>query len=227
MNWIVFGLISWIFLGLELGLRDVLQLGPTPIAPSFMFVLVAFIAVSARPRLGLGRDRPRPARRPYQRHALPRGRGAITIVGPHALGYLLAAQLILAARAMMIRRHPISLAILTALGAAVAHIVVVFLLSMRLVLGEPIAVEASAQIGQRLLRASTPGAWPRCSQSCSSHSRGRSGFTACRPDASAARLTRDDVRRPAIPRSRSFASTSRSIASAVATSSITTWSAPH
>lgn len=152
MNWIVFGLISWIFLGLELGLRDVLQLGPTPIAPSFMFVLVAFIAVSATPSasvwaaivLGLLVDLTNAT--PYREAA-----GAITIVGPHALGYLLAAQLILAARAMMIRRHPISLAILTALGAAVAHIVVVFLLSMRLVLGEPIAVEASAQIGQRLL----------------------------------------------------------------------------
>lgn len=36
MNWIVFILNAWVLLGLEIGLKDALRIGETPVAPSFV-----------------------------------------------------------------------------------------------------------------------------------------------------------------------------------------------
>ncbi len=47
MKWLTFAILAWIFLGLELGLRDALRLGHGQVSPSFVFVLLAFFALVA------------------------------------------------------------------------------------------------------------------------------------------------------------------------------------
>ena len=76
MNWLVVGILSWIALGMERGLKDAFQLGDSAIAPSFIVVLVVYIAAWARrPQalvlgllIGLAADLPR---RPWSRSDEP------------------------------------------------------------------------------------------------------------------------------------------------------------
>ncbi len=119
MNWLVAGLLSWLLLGMELGLRPELRLGRTDIAPSFIFCLVTFIAMAgpaasarwAALAAGLVMD---------VISGLPvKDSGAEAyLLGPHALGYLLGCQLVLTLRGVMIRHNPLALAFLAAVGAA-------------------------------------------------------------------------------------------------------------
>lgn len=150
MRWPVFGILAWLFLGMELGLRDALRLGPTLIAPSILFALAAFIALSAPALttlwtcliLGLLTD--------LTWTIELRTGGVATIVGPYALGYLLAGQLIVSMRGLMIRWNPLTLGFLAGAGSCVAQICVVALMTLRAALGSPIVWTASDQLLQRL-----------------------------------------------------------------------------
>jgi hypothetical protein len=147
MNWVVFGLLAWVFLGLEKGLRDALTLGTTGVAPSFVFILLALVAMLA-PRgavfwaaiaLGLGMD---------LIFEIPRqnsGAG-VYIPGPHALAYAVACQLILALRPLMIRRNPLTMGFLALAGSLVAGITLVALLTIRAKLGAPIVWDGKHQL---------------------------------------------------------------------------------
>lgn len=151
MNWPFFALLTWILFGLELGFRDALRLGPTPIAPSFVIPFLVFVSISAPPNtlrlaalvLGLITDLTFPIE-------LRDGGPAATIVGPYALGYLLASQLVLTLRAMMIRRNPLTVAFLSVLAAAVAQIVVVTMFTTRSVFGDPIDWHPTHELLTRL-----------------------------------------------------------------------------
>lgn len=123
----------WIFLGLDLGLsRSVFAWGASGVAPCFLFVLVAFVAMGAQPRtanwtalaIGLLVDLTSPI--PLSTHL---GRGFV--IGPHAAGFLAAVQLILALRGVMIRHNPLTLGFLTACGLALSEIVFVAILWVR------------------------------------------------------------------------------------------------
>jgi hypothetical protein len=150
MRWSVFAVLAWVFLGVELGLRDALRLGPTLVAPSFLFTLAAFVALSAPPiatlwtclALGLLTD--------LTWSVELRTGGTATIVGPYALGYLLAGQLIVSMRALMIRWNPLTLGFLAGVGSCVAQITVVGLCTLRAAFGAPIVWTASEQLAQRL-----------------------------------------------------------------------------
>lgn len=151
MNWTVYILSLWILLGLELSLKPALALGPTSIAPSLVLPLVIFVAMHAPAALalwaaaiaGLLLDLTFPI-------ALTTG-GEVRVPGPSALGFTLAAALTLNLRAMLIKRNPLTLLAMSIAGAAVSAIVVVALLSIRAMYGDPITFRPAPQLGARLL----------------------------------------------------------------------------
>ncbi|HYE60532.1 MAG TPA: hypothetical protein VD997_00925 [Phycisphaerales bacterium] len=147
MNWLLFVVIAWLFLGLEQGLRDAFALGALGFAPSFAFVLMAFVAMSA-PRttvfwtaaaLGVCLDL-------LFRLPMPQSTGMVTIVGPHAIAYALAAQLILSMRALMMRRNPLTLGFLAFVGALLALIILNGIYTIRDAAGAPIEWQPKRQL---------------------------------------------------------------------------------
>ncbi len=149
MNWAVFAIASWLLFGLELGVRA--QLGPSWMAPSFVFPLLVFVTLFA------------PAATAYWAALIlgtvtdltnlveiADGGGRMVIVGPYALGYLVAAQLVLTLRGVMIRRNPLTMAFLAIVASVVAHVVVVAFMTAHKLYGEPIAWSAGAELARRL-----------------------------------------------------------------------------
>lgn len=159
MNWLVFALATWIAVGLELGLRDALSMGSLRAAPSFLLILATYIAMLANPRtalwvgllLGLLTDllNPIPS-------AIPNAPSSV-LVGPWTLSYVLAAQLVLSLRPLMIRRNPLTLAFLTLGAGLVTAITSVAILSWRAKVFEPIAWDATQQLWGKLATAPYSG----------------------------------------------------------------------
>jgi len=159
VNWIVFLVVTWFAFGLELGLRDALRLAPGDVAPSFVIPLLVYVALSAPARqvlwaallLGVLAD---------VTWLIPRTDAAATatVVGPYALGMLVAAQFILAVRGLVIRRHPLTLTVLSVAAAIIASVVVVALLTVRDLYGDPILFNPTSQLVSRLFSALYTGA---------------------------------------------------------------------
>lgn len=159
MNWLSFTVVTWVCFGLELGLKGGLRLGPT-IAPSFVMPFAVYLALLAPHRtalwsafiLGLLCDL-------TAKVGLVGLDRTVTLVGPHALGYLLAGQLVVTMRAMMIRKNPLTMGLLALLASAVAGVVVVAVYSFRsLVIGDPLAVQPTTDLLARLASAVYTGA---------------------------------------------------------------------
>lgn len=154
MNSLALIILTWVFFGMELGLKDALRIGQTPIAPSFVFVLLSFVAITARPQvvlwcclaMGLLTD---------LTGAIELNNGAqpATVVGPYALGYLLAGQLMVSMRALLMRANPPTLGFTAGVGYAVAQIVVVAILTLRLWMGQPFDWHPTHELLQRLCSA--------------------------------------------------------------------------
>lgn len=159
MNALVVILLGWLMFGLETGLKDTLGVrwGGVAAAPSFVIPLAIFIALCAPPvpalwtclALGLLLDLTAPQ---------PTSTGLLTIVGPNALGLLLAGQFVLLVRAMVIRRHPVTLMVLSVLGATIAAIVGTALLTARGMLGDPIIFQPTDHLLSGMLSALLTGA---------------------------------------------------------------------
>jgi len=156
MNWAFFIIVAWFSLGLELGLRDALGLGSSGIAPSFAIALLVFVAMHA-PRhialwtglaLGLALDLTRAGV-----SAGETGVSTIAVIGPGALGCLLAAQLIVTVRAMMMRRSPLAAAAMGFSAAAIANLVIAGVLTARSWYDPAIEVSATAEMTSRLASA--------------------------------------------------------------------------
>ncbi len=132
MNWIVFALNAWVLLGLEVGLKDTLRIGETPVAPSFVMPLAVAIAIAAPSTaalwaclaLGMSLDLTNSIE-------VVAGGPARTVLGPYALGYLLAGQLVLTMRGMMIRKNILTVGFLSLFCSAVSHIVVTAIFAIR------------------------------------------------------------------------------------------------
>lgn len=150
MSRVAFAILAWVFLGLELGLKPALRLGNTEIAPSFVFVLLTFLAMCAAPRaslwsavvLGLLMDLTSPL-------ATTTGEPPGYVLGPHVIAYALASQLVLAMRGVMIRRNPLTLGFLALTGGVVAQVVLVAIFWLRSVF-DPIAWGATGELVTRL-----------------------------------------------------------------------------
>jgi len=156
MNWVLFAICAWLTLGLELALRDLLQLGPSGVAPSFMLPLAIYVALWAPARaavgacfvLGLLVDLTGPRMI---------GQTPKVFAGPHALGYMLACALVLNMRGAIMRRNPISLIVLTVLGGAISTIVVVSLHTIRHIY-DPFVWDATGELLSGLAGALYSGA---------------------------------------------------------------------
>ncbi len=153
MNIFLFALLAWVAAGLEIALPPVLDAGGSGVQPSFLIPLVVFVALHADTRpalwsaliLGLVVDLIQPV-------ALVDG-GATTIPGPHALGFLLAAQMTLSLRGMVIRRNPLTLVVLSILGAAVASLVVIAFTTVRGLFDPSLAWRGAAELAPGVLSA--------------------------------------------------------------------------
>lgn len=132
MNWLVFFLGAWVTMGLQLGLRDGLALGPTAVAPSFALIYLVFVALSAPKRtalwaglvIGLLLDLTR---------ALPSAdaQSVVTVIGPMTLGGALAAYAVVQVRGVLYQRNPLTAPVVTAIAVFLAHLVAIATLELR------------------------------------------------------------------------------------------------
>lgn len=130
MRWGVFLLFTLVAVALDTSLLSVFAIGDT--VPQLSPLLAAFVCLGA-PRLtamwaclvlGLVIDLCSPVVDPQLR--------AAHLVGPHALGYLFAANLILPLRTMVFRRNPLTLGVLAGLFSFATALVVVAIWSLRM-----------------------------------------------------------------------------------------------
>ena len=147
-----FALALWIAIGLDQGLAPVFRVGQAGIEPSFVLPLIVFVGLFATARsasaaalvAGLCIDLLSPV-------TLPNGTIGV-LPGPHALGMLLAMQLVLGARGLVFLNSPVTLVVLTPLAGAVAQIVATSIFAVR-ELYDPIGFAASSELGRRVLSA--------------------------------------------------------------------------
>jgi len=156
--WPVFLAALWLALGLDVGLRDALQLG-TSAAPSLTLILVAFVALWA-PRLhavyaailaGLFLDL-------MGARAAPGAVDAVVTVGPFALGCALGAYAVLTARAMLERTNLFALPAMTVMLSALAHLLVVVCFTIREAYDPAVAFDAVPELAARGVSALYSGA---------------------------------------------------------------------
>lgn len=153
MNWIVFTIFAWIGMAFETGFRDALQLGNTPISPSLIMILLAFIALWAPIRhalpaalvVGLLLDFNELVRTPDGEY--------IVVLGRHALGCLLACYTVVMMRGMMFRRNVITIVVLAAVMAALTQVVAIALLRFRSIYDIIVVTDAGRQLGWQLASA--------------------------------------------------------------------------
>lgn len=131
MRWTVALFFAWLTLGLDAGLRQALSIGDARIAPLFSLPFVVFVALSA-PALptmwtaflvGMIVDLTSP-------------RGSVgwaeqVLIGPHALGYLAAAYLVLTLRGVMMRKSLVALVMMSIFAAALEMVVATTLLFVK------------------------------------------------------------------------------------------------
>jgi len=157
MNWIVFLVVSWFALGLEVGF-DALRLAPGDVAPSFVIPILVYIALSAPAKHALWAALLIGALLDLT-WIIPRDDLAeATVIGPNALGALIATQLVLSLRGMVIRKHPLTLVVLSIASASVMGVVVVAFMTLRELYGDPIDFSPTGELGTRLLSALYTGA---------------------------------------------------------------------
>lgn len=131
MRWTVVLFLGWLTLGLDAGLRGALAMGSERIAPLFTIPLIVFVALSAPALhalwaaflLGLMVDLTSPRAGVLGTHDI--------LIGPHALGYMAAAYLVLTVRGVMIRKSLVTLVIMSVLGAALESVVATTLLFVK------------------------------------------------------------------------------------------------
>lgn len=151
-----FALALWIAIGLDQGIAPIFRVGQSGVEPSFVLPLLVFVGLFATARsasaaalvAGLCIDLLSPI-------TLPDGSIGV-LPGPHALGMLLAMQLVLGARGLVFLNSPVTLVVLTPLAGAVAQIVTTSVFAVR-ELYDPIGFAAASELGRRILSALLSG----------------------------------------------------------------------
>lgn len=149
MNWIAFLVAAWVAFGLEMGLKSLLSIGKTEMAPSIVLPLAVYVAMHASPRavfwtclaIGLTIDLTSPV-------DLARG-GAAVIAGPHALGLALGGQLVISLRGMLIRDNFLTLGVATVLAGLVMHLMVVAIFVVHRLYGDPVLIDPAGALARR------------------------------------------------------------------------------
>jgi hypothetical protein len=142
---------AWLLLGLDQGFTGALELGQTGVRPILVFSLVVLVSLWAPPMtalsaalvLGLFKDLLSPI-------STMDGRSTAIAAGPYALGFLLAAQFILAMRGLMNKRNPLTFAGLAMAGCLIAQAVVVAILSTRSIYDPLLAWKSSEELVTRV-----------------------------------------------------------------------------
>ena len=157
MRWTSFVIAAYVVMALEVGLAQHIAIDTSwgPAAPSFALVLAVFISLHAPIRtavlacgiLGLLVDL---AASPYTL-AEPATAHTVTLIGPYALGYAAGGYLVILMRPMLIRRHPMALAVMSLLAGAEVHLVVLALLWVRQWYEPLAAFHAVEQLSPRAL----------------------------------------------------------------------------
>lgn len=162
MSRIGVALCLWIAIGFDLALMG--SFADRGIAPSLTFAFVATIAAFAplMPALGVAflagllLDLTQPITLKAEAYmSLGMVSRTTLAIGPHALGCMMASWVVFQCRGMFLRRHPLSLVVLSMLGAVIAHTVALAFLLIRGWL-DP-AVEWSPQFWPRMLSAILTG----------------------------------------------------------------------
>lgn len=152
MSWGVYAVTLWVLLGLDVGLRSVLRIGVSDIAPSFVLPFVVFLGLYAPGRTaaiaaliaGLVIDLTSP---------IITSSGATAIIpGPNALGLLLACQFVLGARGLVYLGSPVTLIVLTPLAGAVWQIFVSAAMGIREIY-DPVGFAALGHLTDGVVRA--------------------------------------------------------------------------
>ena len=128
MNWLIFAIVTYVMLILEVGLRTLLGLpGPAGVHPSFLLVLGVYVALMAPAQVV-----------PWVMLVLgvlvdlgPGPSPEMTIVGPAALGYLVGGYVVLQLRSLVFRESVITLAALVFAAGIFVQLVVVVLYTAR------------------------------------------------------------------------------------------------
>ncbi len=148
MNWLVFALIAWVAAGFEVGLRDLLVLGSGSVAPSFLVIALVFVCLWAKPGpmmlgaalLGLLMDvlRVEPVRETG---------ASLVIVGPYALGAMLAAYTVLTVRNVMERSNFVTVGVMCLITTLLLEIVRLTVLAIRSMYDDVIREAATPAFG--------------------------------------------------------------------------------
>lgn len=157
MNPFAFAFMAWLLLGFDLGVGEALRIGS--VQPSFAFALVVAVALNAQNGaalwgaivLGFFVDLVLSPVKTMDGHVA-------TIVGPHAIGFLIATHFALSIRRLMNRRNPLSYGVLAVLGSVIAQAMVVAFLTFHKLSGDSIEWEAGKQLLLRLSGALYTGA---------------------------------------------------------------------
>lgn len=163
MNKLGVGLLLWLAVGLELGVKPGLALGNSTIAPSIVFATLTMIAMFAPPAqarwaallTGLALD---------ATSVLAARQGTVAgfdvdlrTLGPNAIALLVGVHLIVAIRHMTMRRNPLTMGFLAMLGSASAQIVLVAIISLRAAMFDPLAWSLGHELWTRLAGAAYTG----------------------------------------------------------------------
>ncbi|HLO40410.1 MAG TPA: hypothetical protein VK176_05245 [Phycisphaerales bacterium] len=152
MNWLIFTLNAWVLLGLELGLKHTLRIGETQIAPSFVMPLAVTVAIAAPTTPALWASLALGAALDLTNAIETAGGGpARTILGPYALGYLVAGYLVLTMRGIMIKKNILTIGFLSMMSSLVANIVVAAIMAIRARYDTAVEFDASQQLLSRVI----------------------------------------------------------------------------
>ncbi|MEM1166240.1 MAG: hypothetical protein AAGI30_08105 [Planctomycetota bacterium] len=131
MNWLAFVLALWIVGGVDWGLRASLELQESGVAPSLIVVYVTFVCLYVEARWawlvgvigGLVIDLLRDV-----------GTGSdetVVVVGPAAIGGLLAASFVVNVRGLVYRKNVATIAVLSTVSGVLVHLTAAFALFLR------------------------------------------------------------------------------------------------
>ncbi len=146
MNWAVFAILSWFAIGLDVGLAPAISPESSDIRPSFFVPLLVFVAMRAPHRTalwaglvgGLMLDLIHPLART--------GASPVIITGPNAVGMMLAAQLVVALRSMVMHRNPLTTAVLAFITVVVAGVAAIAMLTIRTLFGDGIVFSPTHEL---------------------------------------------------------------------------------
>jgi len=152
MRWGVFIAATFLTLALEISVKPLFVFSSyANIAPSFMIVLLVFLALQL-PRmtlmwatllLGMLMDLSQPENTP--------GGGQVFLIGRHAIGYVVAAYLIVQMRAVVFRQRLITLVVFSGLAMLLVGVTRIVLLGVRGWFGDSLVWAGGSALGELVI----------------------------------------------------------------------------